>query len=64
MVCGATDRSRPGSASAARTGHLAGGSSEITPNDKKPTLTVTTGADTPGSVDLRVVEGELEFTSD
>ena len=42
---------------------IAGGSSELTPNEFHPTITVTTGPDTPGSVSLPVVEGELSFSS-
>jgi predicted acyl esterase len=40
---------------------IAGGSSEIEPNEFKPTIAVTTGPDTPGSVELPVVEGDLTF---
>lgn len=42
---------------------IAGGSSELTPNQRKPAITVTTGPSTPGSVELPVVEGSLQFTS-
>lgn len=42
---------------------IAGGSSELTPNELKPTLAVTTGPETSGTVILPIVEGSLEFAT-
>lgn len=43
---------------------IGGGASELNPNQLNPVLAVTTGPDTPGAVELPVVEGRLTFATE